>query len=139
MNSPDQPETDRNITAFFDSRERAKEAIEALASGGVRRDRMLLRAGAARRPAPVGNDKSLLEEVKNLVLPSDIPPAGGETMRHEGFLLTIRPDAEVHDPIIATLKDAGALNVESRTDIWPSWKSDPEPERAGGTEHEESV
>ena len=130
MNSPSAPETDRNITAFFDTRDGAEQAIEALTSDGVPRERMLLRAGAARSLAPAGNDKSLLTEVKELVLPSETSDSAVEAVRHEGFLLTIRPDPEAHDPVLSTLKGAGALNVESRTDTWPTWKSDPEAARA---------
>ena len=125
MSSSDPAEPDRNITAFFDTRDAAEAAIGKMGEAGVPRDKILLRAGAARKAGIVEDKKSLIQEVKDLVLPSESPDASVEALRHEGFLVTVRPDAESHDEILGMLEQHNGLGVESREDIWPEWKSDP--------------
>ena len=121
--STDTPETGLNVTAFFDTREAAEQAISQVLETGLVREKILLRAGAARRAAYVDDGKGLLQEVKELILPSEEPDAAVEALKHEGFLLTIRPDAETHDAILAMLEQAGGKGLESREDVWPDWKS----------------
>ena len=121
--STETPATDRNVTAFFDTREAAEQAISQILETGLPRDKILLRAGAARRAAYVDDGKGLLQEVKELILPSEEPDAAIEALKHEGFLLSIRPEAEAHDTIVAMLEQAGGKGLESREDIWPDWKS----------------
>ena len=117
------PETDRNVTAFFDAREVAEQAIARLVETGVLRDRILLRAGAARKAAFVDDGKNLLQEVKELILPSEEPDAAVAAIRHEGFVLSVIHYADVHDAVFALLEQQGGKGVESREDIWPDWKS----------------
>ena len=119
----DPPETDRNVTAFFGSRDAAEQAVAHLVETGVPRDRILLRMGVARKPAHVDDGKGLLQEVKELILPSEEPDAAVEALKHEGFLLSVRPEPDAHDAVFQMLERDGGQGVESREDIWPDWKS----------------
>ena len=129
MNTKDQdavhPDAERNITAFFDTRDAAEQAIVDLTETGLPRERILLRVGTARKPCVVDDDKGLLQEVKELVLPSDTPDAAVETLRREGFILTVRSDPAAHDTLVIMLERDGGIGIDSRDDIWPGWKSDP--------------
>ena len=121
--STETPETDRNVTAFFDTREAAEQAISQITETGLPRDKILLRTGAARRAAFVDDGKGLLQEVKELILPSEEPDAAVAALKHEGFLLSVRPEPDSHDAVFRLLEQAGGKGIESREDIWPDWKS----------------
>ena len=117
------PDMDRNVTAFFNTRDEAEQAITHLTESGLPRDRILLRTGAARKAAFSDDGKGLLQEVKELILPSEEPDAAVAALKHEGFLLSARPEPDKHDAIVDLLERIGGLCVESRADIWPDWKS----------------
>ena len=72
MSTP-QPETDRNITAFFGSRQTAEQAVSHLVDTGVPRDRILLRTGAARKAGCGAEDGAVASRS-----PEERTPAHGD-------------------------------------------------------------
>ena len=85
----------RAVTAFFDDRAAAQQAVDDLAAAGVARDRITLVEGGAQPGAPVPSaDKGIWATVKDLFMADEDRHAYGEGLRRGGFLLSVATDAD---------------------------------------------
>lgn len=131
MDSSD-PIARRTVTAFFDSRAAAQQAVDDLAAAGVARDSISLVEGG---PEPVethpepSRDKGFWASLRDLFMPEEDRHSYGEGLRRGGFLLAVRGDAATHDAAVRILDREGAVDMSEREAAWEleGW----DPGRAG--------
>ena len=111
----------RMVTAFFDKRDAADRAAEALASLGVPRERVQITegaeggaAGAKVQPA----DKGFWEELKGLFLPDEDRYGYAEGLRRGGYLLSAQVEDAHYEQAIEVLDSEGAVNMDEREAGW---------------------
>jgi len=109
------------ITAFFDSRSDAQDAIDRLIEAGTDRDRIRLVPGAERdtaNPSYPESGSGFWEALKDLFIPDDDRYTYAEGLRRGGYLVTVRATAEEYDRAIDILDDEGTIDIDERQDSW---------------------
>ena len=110
----------RSVTAFFDERAAAQQAVDDLAAAGIARERITLVEGGAR---PVAVDplpsaaKGLWSTVKDLFMADEDRHAYGEGLRRGGFLLCVATAGD-EARIVEILDREGAVDMDARQGDW---------------------
>jgi uncharacterized protein (TIGR02271 family) len=112
------------VTALFDSRSEAENAIERLLSAGVPHDRIGLmpgdeseasdEAGASSRPGPRGFWSSL----GDWLLPDEDRHLYAEGLSRGGYLISVTTGDEHHARVMAILDSADAIDIDERAESW---------------------
>jgi uncharacterized protein (TIGR02271 family) len=130
--------TRRTITAFFDSRSDANEAIERLVKAGIARGEISLVAGGEGGTTPAGATTSgaaaggdyyarswernegmgWWETLKELFLPDEDRYTYAEGLRRGGFLVTVHPSEAQYERALDILDDEGTIDIEQRAVAW---------------------
>jgi uncharacterized protein (TIGR02271 family) len=114
--------TRRTITAFFDSREDATEAVERLVQAGIPRSGINVVAGAqgtqAASVSREGEGLGFWEALKDLFLPDEDRATYAEGLRRGGFVVTVQADAAHYERAIDILDDEGTVDLEERAAGW---------------------
>jgi uncharacterized protein (TIGR02271 family) len=111
----------RTITAFFDSRGDAQDAIDRLIDAGIDRDRIRLVPGAERdtpNPSYPESGTGFWEALKDLFIPDEDRYTYAEGLRRGGFLVTVEATADEHDRALDILDDEGTIDIDERQESW---------------------
>jgi uncharacterized protein (TIGR02271 family) len=119
--------TRRLVTAFFDSRSDAEQAISRLHAAGVASDSIRLtpsdQDGATR-----GNDtqsfpeasESLWDTLRDLFLPDEDRHTYAEGLRRGGYLVSVQASDTDYERVIDILDDEGTIDIDERSNSWRS-------------------
>ncbi len=112
----------RTITAMFDTRAEAEQAVQALVSE-VGLDRSTVRvdaagAGATTTAAASGEDKGFFASLKDLFVPDEDRHAYAEGMRRGGVLVSAQVDDARIDRAMDVLEQHGAVDLDEREAEW---------------------
>ncbi len=122
----------RTITAFFDNRSDADEAIARLHSAGISRDNVRLVAGYERdREGDVNPDnfRSTWENnegmgwwgaLKDLFMPDEDRHLYAEGLRRGGYLVTVTTSDANYERALDILDDEGTIDMDERERAWRS-------------------
>src|SRR5215204_2192355 len=120
-----QTASQRTITAFFDNRQDADEAIQRLVAEGVSRTSINIVEGsqgsaqestAARSSAQEG--MGFWDALKDLFLPDEDRSTYAEGLRRGGYLVTVRASDAQYERVIDILDDEGTVNLDEREASW---------------------
>lgn len=112
------------VTAFFDSRSDAEDAIERLVDAGVPPDSIRFMPGderdppddpeAARRAEPQGFWGAL----GDWFLPHEDRYTYAEGLRRGGYLISVNAADDQYERVIDILDDEGTIDMDERADTW---------------------
>jgi hypothetical protein len=128
--TPSGPGAQRTITAFFDNRGDADEAVRRLQSEGFPRDSVRLMAGHERdNEGDVNPDNfratydanegmSFWDALKDLFLPQEDRHAYAEGLRRGGYLVSVQTRDANHARALDILDDEGTIDIDERAQEW---------------------
>jgi uncharacterized protein (TIGR02271 family) len=113
------------VTAFFDNRSDAEDAIARLADAGVPRDSIRFMPGDERDPTD--NDagtsarlepRGFWESLGDWFLPDEDRGAYAEGLRRGGYLISVDASDEQYERVLDILDDEGTIDMDERADSW---------------------
>jgi uncharacterized protein (TIGR02271 family) len=122
----------RTITAFFDNRTDAEEAVQRLHSAGIPRDAVRMMAGNEGKPERDVNPDSyrgahqnnegvgFWEALKDLFLPEEDRHTYAEGLRRGGYLVTVQTRDADYARALDILDDEGTIDLDERAASWRS-------------------
>jgi hypothetical protein len=112
--------TARTITAFFDEREDATEAIQRLQSEGIFRGDIGMVEGSNVRAnsAPSQESTGFWDSLKDFFLPDEDRHTYAEGLRRGGYLVTVRTDDAHYERVLDILDDEGTIDMDERAASW---------------------
>ncbi|MCC2690005.1 MAG: hypothetical protein K0S21_2808 [Rhizobiaceae bacterium] len=113
---------DRSLTAFFDDRDDAEEAVSRLRSLGIADSSIRLTGGDSYRETVDPNDqKGFWDSVADFFFPEEDRATYAEGLRRGGYLVTVGDiRADQFDQALDILDDEGSVDLESRAETWRS-------------------
>lgn len=116
-------EGDHTITAFFDERSKADEAVERLVAAGIRRDQIRVVAGNAGTSTTTAaqNDRGgggFWDTLADLFMPDEDRYTYAEGLRRGGYLVTVTAGAAQYDMVLDVLDDEGTIDIGEREQSW---------------------
>jgi uncharacterized protein (TIGR02271 family) len=111
----------RTITAFFDSRQDANEAIERLQRAGIARSNINIVEGANRTQGASSRDDEGLgfwEALKDLFPPDEDRATYAEGLRRGGYIVTVQADSGHYEKAVDILDDEGTVDIDQRAESW---------------------
>jgi uncharacterized protein (TIGR02271 family) len=113
----------RTITAFFDSRNDAEDAVEELVSAGIpRTDIRLIPGQEGSRASTYGNqtEGGFWDTLKDLFLPDEDRYSYAEGLRRGGFLVTVTAGEQTYASALEILDRDGTIDIGEREATWRS-------------------
>lgn len=111
----------RTITAFFDLRGAAEEAVEQLVQIGILREHIMFSGESSGSvPAAPTEEKGFWESLKDMFLPDEDRYAYSEGLRRGGYLVAARVDDASYDQALDILDAEGSVDMKAREDQWRS-------------------
>jgi uncharacterized protein (TIGR02271 family) len=116
----------RMVTAFFDSRSDAENAVERLANAGVPRDNIRFMPGDERDPPDDAGASTRTEtrgfwdSLGDWLLPDEDRSAYAEGLRRGGFLISVSASDDQYERVIDILDDEGTIDLDERAESWRS-------------------
>ncbi len=118
----------RTITAFFDSRTDAEEAVARLVSAGISRESVRIveggqgsGGGASVSTSSYGESGSgFWDALKDLFLPDEDRQTYAEGLRRGGYLVTVNAPDAYYEQAIDILDDEGTVDIDERASSWRS-------------------
>jgi uncharacterized protein (TIGR02271 family) len=114
----------RTVTALFDSRADAEEAIAALSRAGISRNNIRLTPGqpgdtSRATGAPRHEEKGFWETLQDLFLPEEDRHTYAEGLRRGGYLVTVSQVSAADYPRVLDILDKeGTVNLDERAATW---------------------
>lgn len=110
------------ITAFFDNRSDADQAVSRLVEAGISRDSIHVIADDSNDTAMSTEEhKGFWASLADLFLPDDDRTVYAEGIRRGGYLLTVSGyPFDLHDRALDILDDEGSIDLDERTKAWES-------------------
>jgi uncharacterized protein (TIGR02271 family) len=117
--------TRRMVTAFFDSRSDAEQAIERLTEAGMSRDNIRFMPGDERDPTD--NDagtsartqpRGFWESLGDWFLPDEDRGAYAEGLSRGGYLLSVEATDTQYERVLDILDDEGTIDIDERANMW---------------------
>src|SRR5918997_1365062 len=115
----------RTITAFFDSRTDAEEAVARLVSAGLSRESVRMveggqgSGGASVSTSSYGESGSgFWDALKDLFLPDEDRHTYAEGLRRGGYLVTVNAPDAYYEQAIDILDDEGTVDIDERASSW---------------------
>jgi uncharacterized protein (TIGR02271 family) len=113
------------VTAFFDSRDDAEEAIARLESEGIARGSIRLvpsdEQNTGRDTASAGDaNKGFWESLGDLFLPDEDRYTYAEGLRRGGYLVTVNVSDAEYERALDILDDEGTIDIDERAASWRS-------------------
>ncbi|SCW63993.1 hypothetical protein SAMN02927900_03414 [Rhizobium mongolense subsp. loessense] len=110
------------LTAFFDSRSEAEDAVERLKEAGIPDVRLMPGYEADAEKANVDSDDrgGFWPQLEDWLLPDDDRAVYAEGLRRGGFLVSASVDEATYDTAHDILDDEGAIDMDERADLWRS-------------------
>jgi hypothetical protein len=119
------------LTAFYEDRDAAEEAVERLLGAGIARDCIRLVEGndtEADREVGISDDgKGFWEALSDFFFPSEDRAVYSEGLRRGGYLVTVTGvSADLADTALDILDDEGSVDIDERAASWRSegWSPD---------------
>jgi stress response protein YsnF len=113
------------VTAFFDNRTDAEEAVRALHAAGVSRDSIRLVPGHERDEAEGADAPSLGEasvsfwdSLRDLFLPDEDRTVYAEGLCRGGYLVSVNATEAEHELVLDILDDEGTIDIDERANSW---------------------
>jgi hypothetical protein len=112
------------VTAFFDRRSDAEDAIERLADAGVSRDSIRFMPGDERDPpddpaaARHAEPHGFWGALGGWFLPDEDRHAYAEGLRRGGYLISVNASDEQYERVLDILDDEGTIDIDERADSW---------------------
>src|SRR5215204_2230847 len=120
----------RTVTAFFESRTAAQEAVDHLRQHGVEGSAISMIEGNDPHAAAESGGRRYQEEgfwasLANMFMPREDRYAYAEGLRRGGYIVSVETSASNHDAILAILDREGAVDVDQLANDWRSngWQS----------------
>jgi hypothetical protein len=118
-----------NVTALFDSKTDAEEAVDRLIDSGIPKDRIRLVPGSEIDPkgdpdawdeeGPTPEQRmGILESLRGLFFPDDERFTYGEHLRRGCLLVSVEVTDAEHDRALDILDDEGTVDMDAREDRW---------------------
>ena len=110
----------RTITALFDSRAEAEQAVQALVSEvGLERASVRVEAGATAGATASGQeDKGFFASLRDLFIPDEDRHSYAEGLRRGGAMVSARVDDAQIDRAMDVLERYGAVDLDEREATW---------------------
>jgi uncharacterized protein (TIGR02271 family) len=117
--------TRRMVTAFFDSRSDAEQAIKRLTEAGVSRDSIRFMPGDERDP--IDNDAGTATDresggfwnsLGDWFLPDEDRGTYAEGLRRGGYLLSVEATDAQYERVLDILDDEGTIDIDERANSW---------------------
>ena len=114
------PHPQRTLTAFFDTRDDAQVAVDAVKAAGVADADVQLLEGADEfaSPARTYHKETFWEALKHLFVPEDDRDTYVEGLRRGGFLVTVQADDANYQTISEILNREGTIDLQERANGW---------------------
>jgi uncharacterized protein (TIGR02271 family) len=115
----------RMVTAFFDSRSDAEQAIERLSEAGVSRDSIRFMPGDERDP--IDNDAGTAtrresggfwDSLGDWFLPDEDRGTYAEGLSRGGYLLSVEATDAQYERVLDILDDEGTIDIDERANSW---------------------
>jgi uncharacterized protein (TIGR02271 family) len=112
----------RCVTAFFESRTDAEEAVARLQREGIPRDniRMIVGSPGSSSAAAAPQEKGFWEELKDMFMPDEDRHTYAEGLRRGGFLVSVYASDTQYERAIDILDDEGTIDLDQRAGEWRS-------------------
>lgn len=134
----------RIVTALFDNRADAEEAVAALSRAGISRNNIRLTPGSqsgdphTSRPtgAPRHEEKGFWETLQDLFLPEEDRHTYAEGLRRGGYLVAVSQVSTADHPRVLDILDKeGTVNLDERSATWRAegWRGYEAGDREGRT------
>jgi uncharacterized protein (TIGR02271 family) len=112
--------SNRNLTAFFDDRDEAQDAVSRLRELGIG-DASIRMVGGDDHVARSDTDKGFWESLSDLFFPDEDRSTYAEGLRRGGYLVTVTGVAsEFYDQAVDILDDEGSVDIDERSASWRS-------------------
>jgi hypothetical protein len=117
------------VTAFFDSRTDAEEAISRLFAAGIPRDSIRLTPSEQDTGTSSGStgtqsfpeaSNGLWESLRDLFLPDEDRHTYAEGLRRGGYLVSVQASDADYERVIDILDDEGTIDIDERSSSWRS-------------------
>lgn len=110
----------RTLTAFFDRREDAQDAVDRLQRLGLPEDSIRLTGGEEYSGrTDYAEDRGFWASLSDLFFPGEDRAAYAEGLRRGGYLLTVTMiTTGKYDDVLDILDDEGAVDVDQRAETW---------------------
>ncbi len=124
--NPSSSSSQRMVTAFFDSRSDAEDAIERLADAGVPRDSIRFMPGDERDPPDDAGEGArtephgLWDSLGDMFLPDEDRGTYAEGLRRGGYLISVHVGDEQYERVLDILDDEGTIDIDERAESWRS-------------------
>jgi len=115
----------RMLTAFFDNRTDADQAISRLVQAGVPRTEIQIVEGdkggaSTTRSTTSYEDTGFWASLSNLFMPDEDRHTYAEGLRRGGYLVTVHTTDALYPKALDILDDEGTINLEDRANEWKS-------------------
>ena len=114
----------RMVTAYFEDREDASEAVERLAQAGISRGdiRMVEGSGGSGTSSATRDDDGpgFWESLKDLFLPDEDRATYAEGLRRGGYVVTAQVSDASYERALDILDDEGTIDIDQRAETWRS-------------------
>jgi len=128
----------RMLTAFFDTRTAAEEAISRLVQAGIARGEINLVEGDTRTSGASTSyeDTGFWASLSNLFMPDEDRHTYAEGLRRGGHMVSVHTTDSQYQKALDILEDEGTINLDDRANEWKSegWSGyNPAPSRSATT------
>ncbi len=115
----------RTVTAMFDDRSDAEDAVESLVSEGISRDRIRMVAGTSGETTGTTSysdtDRGgFWDSLADFFFPDEDRSSYAEGLRRGGYLVTVTTDESRYDRVVDILDDEGTIDMDERESAWRS-------------------
>ena len=104
------------LTAFFDSRSEAENAIDRILGEGIARDEITIVEGAD--ASGEKHRRSFFEMLGDLFMPHEDRQTYAEGLRRGGYFVSVPTNADNHDRVRDILDDEGTVDMAEREEGW---------------------
>ena len=115
----------KTVTAFFDSRTDADEAVSRLHRAGVPRDSIRLVPGKEQASSSSGETQTLgassegfWDSLRDLFLPDEDHQTYAEGLSRGGFLVSVSATEGEYEVVLDILDDEGTIDIDERANAW---------------------
>ena len=112
--------TRRTITAFFDTRSDAEEAVSRLQTADIAPESIRLIPGTERDMDAPSSDvgTGLLDSLRDLFLPDEDRYTYAEGLRRGGYLVSVNATDAEYEQVLDILDDEGTIDIDERAESW---------------------
>jgi uncharacterized protein (TIGR02271 family) len=111
---------DKIITALFDSRNDAEDAVRRLSHAGIPEQRVQIASERGGDQSSLGTTGDLASVLNDPSLPASDRETFAEGLRRGGYLLTVRADDLAAPEVVSILDETDAVDLDDRAGQWRS-------------------